>query len=280
MFSWNVGRNNSSFSAARCIDRDGFLNLGTRARLATSPRAPSTETMSWQSYVDDHLIGTGHVTKGAICGVDGALWAASAGFNVRLRAPPTPGTLDVAFIRWKPRSDARSLPPRVPRSQVSPEEVQKIVAGMDDPSALQAGGVYVGGEKYMFIQSDDRLVAAKKVRFACRVRRWTTHPSLGASANIAPTRPTTMPSPTRDDTQRKPSTRLSRVRETPPPLPPPSRPLTPPRPPTPTTQGSTGLFVCKAATCVVIGTHDENIQGGNCNTCVGNLADYLLNNGM
>ena len=217
MFSWNVGRNNSSFSAARCIDRDGFLNLGTRARLATSPRAPSTETMSWQSYVDDHLIGTGHVTKGAICGVDGALWAASAGFNVRLRAPRTPRTLDVAFIRWKPRSDARSLPPRVPRSQVSPEEVQKIVAGMDDPSALQAGGVYVGGEKYMFIQSDDRLVAAKKVRFACRVRRWTTHPSLGASANIAPTRPTTTPSPTRDDTRRKPSTRLSRVRKTPPP---------------------------------------------------------------
>ena len=60
-------------------------------------------------------------------------------------------------------------PPRVPRSQVSPEEVQKIVAGMDDPSALQAGGVHVGGEKYMFIQSDDRLVAAKKVRFAFRV---------------------------------------------------------------------------------------------------------------
>jgi profilin len=38
--------------------------------------------------------------------------------------------------------------------------------------------------------------------------------------------------------------------------------------------------VCKAATCVVVGTHDENIQGGNCNTCVGNLADYLQNNGM
>lgn len=91
-----------------------FANLGTRGRLFTSPRAPSTDTMSWQSYVDDHLIGTGHVTKGAICGVDGALWAASAGFNVRLRAPRTPRTLDVAFIRWKPRSDARSLPPARP----------------------------------------------------------------------------------------------------------------------------------------------------------------------
>mmetsp|Transcript_16010 Transcript_16010/g.38972 ORF Transcript_16010/g.38972 Transcript_16010/m.38972 type:complete len:127 (-) Transcript_16010:197-577(-) len=126
--------------------------------------------MSWQSYVDDHLIGTGHVSKAAICGVDGALWAASAGFDV------------------------------------SADEVTKIVAGMDDASGLQAGGLYVGGEKWMFILSDDRNVVGKK--------------------------------------------------------------------------GSNGLFVCKAGTCVVIGTHDENIQGGNCNTCVGNLADYLLNNGM
>jgi profilin len=38
--------------------------------------------------------------------------------------------------------------------------------------------------------------------------------------------------------------------------------------------------VVKANTCVVFGTHDETIQGGNCNTCVGNLADYLFNNGM
>ena len=47
-------------------------------------------TMSWQSYVDDHLIGTGHVVQGAICGVDGAIWAASAGFNVRPRASHGP----------------------------------------------------------------------------------------------------------------------------------------------------------------------------------------------
>ena len=46
--------------------------------------------MSWQSYVDDHLIGTGHVVQGAICGVDGAIWAVSAGFNVRHRASRGP----------------------------------------------------------------------------------------------------------------------------------------------------------------------------------------------
>lgn len=51
---------------------------------------------------------------------------------------------------------------------MSPEEVAKIVAGMDDPSGLQAGGVHVGGVKYMFIRSDDRLVAGKKVRRAFR----------------------------------------------------------------------------------------------------------------
>ena len=60
----------------------------------------------------------------------------------------------------------------LPPAQVSPEEVQKIVAGMDDPSELQAGGVHLGGTKYMFIQSDDRMVAGKKVRF-CRISRNT-----------------------------------------------------------------------------------------------------------
>ena len=209
-----------------------FANLGTRGRLVTSPRAPSTETMSWQSYVDDHLIGTGHVTKGAICGVDGALWAASAGFNVRLRAPPTPGTLDVAFIRWKPRSDARSLPPRVPRSQVSPEEVQKIVAGMDDPSALQAGGVHVGGEKYMFIQSDDRLVAAKKVRFAFRVPSIAQRTPPSAPRRTSPAlnpRPRHRPRATIpiQTTRRDPRASAKHPR----PLPPRSRPLTPARRP-------------------------------------------------
>ena len=65
--------------------------------------------MSWQSYVDDHLIGTGHVTQGAICGVDGALWAASEGFNVRV--PPDLERWMLLFIRWTGRSDAPPLPP-------------------------------------------------------------------------------------------------------------------------------------------------------------------------
>ena len=70
----------------------------------------------------------------------------------------------------------------LPLAQVSPEEVQKIVAGMDDPSELQAGGVHLGGTKYMFIQSDDRLVAGKKVRFR-RHRRETERRRFLASGH-------------------------------------------------------------------------------------------------
>jgi profilin len=38
--------------------------------------------MSWQSYVDDQLIGTGFVKQAALHGLDGNPWATSSGFNV------------------------------------------------------------------------------------------------------------------------------------------------------------------------------------------------------
>ena len=38
--------------------------------------------MSWQSYVDDQLLAGKTVTKAAIAGHDGNLWATSQGFGV------------------------------------------------------------------------------------------------------------------------------------------------------------------------------------------------------
>jgi profilin len=38
--------------------------------------------MSWQAYVDQNLVGTGSIAKGAIFGAQGGLWAKSAGFNI------------------------------------------------------------------------------------------------------------------------------------------------------------------------------------------------------
>lgn len=38
--------------------------------------------MSWQQYVDSNLVGTGHVSKAAIYGLNGGQWAVSPGFSV------------------------------------------------------------------------------------------------------------------------------------------------------------------------------------------------------
>ncbi len=40
--------------------------------------------MSWQAYVDSNLVGTKKITKAAIHGHDGSLWATSKGFSVRV----------------------------------------------------------------------------------------------------------------------------------------------------------------------------------------------------
>ncbi|KAL1407305.1 profilin, required for normal timing of actin polymerization in response to thermal stress [Vanrija albida] len=37
--------------------------------------------MSWQSYVDDQLLATGKISKAAILGKAGGVWAASSGYN-------------------------------------------------------------------------------------------------------------------------------------------------------------------------------------------------------
>ncbi|KAI6134615.1 profilin [Pisolithus croceorrhizus] len=38
--------------------------------------------MSWQTYVDNNLVGTGKVSKAAIIGQAGGVWAASPGYNL------------------------------------------------------------------------------------------------------------------------------------------------------------------------------------------------------
>lgn len=38
--------------------------------------------MSWQAYIDQSLLGTKKVTKAAIHGHDGGMWACSQGFQV------------------------------------------------------------------------------------------------------------------------------------------------------------------------------------------------------
>ncbi|KAF8941307.1 profilin, required for normal timing of actin polymerization in response to thermal stress [Dissophora ornata] len=75
--------------------------------------------MSWQSYVDTNLVSTGKVTKGAIFGLDGSLWATTPGFNV------------------------------------GGAEVNKLIAAFTDVGDIAAHGLFLEGQKYVFLRKNE-----------------------------------------------------------------------------------------------------------------------------
>jgi len=85
--------------------------------------------MSWQAYVDQSLIGTGNIDKALIAGLDGTIWAASAGFTI------PPAELKVIIDSFEDKSD---------------------------PKKVIAEGIKVNGEKYMTIDSDSDSLKTKK----------------------------------------------------------------------------------------------------------------------
>jgi len=82
--------------------------------------------MSWQSYVDDQLLATKAVTKAAIAGHDGTIWATSEGFAV------------------------------------STEEVKVILANFAENEKLAQNGITIGGSRYIFLSSTENVIRAKK----------------------------------------------------------------------------------------------------------------------
>jgi len=73
--------------------------------------------MSWQSYIDEHLLATQHVTHAVITGHDGNIWATSKDFNI------------------------------------TPEECKAGAAKFVDEDSLRASGIKLGGIKYFFTSS-------------------------------------------------------------------------------------------------------------------------------
>ncbi|KAJ1331611.1 Profilin [Microdochium nivale] len=88
--------------------------------------------MSWQAYVDDSLVKTGHIDKAAIVSIAGdSAWAATPGFTL------TPGEM-------KALSDVYS-------NKASAEKAQ-------------AEGIYIAGDRYVVAQIEDRLIYARKAK--------------------------------------------------------------------------------------------------------------------
>eukprot|EP00053_Salpingoeca_punica_P005496 m.54806 g.54806 ORF g.54806 m.54806 type:complete len:134 (-) comp13268_c0_seq2:936-1337(-) len=75
---------------------------------------------SWQEHVDA-LVRTGKVSRAAICGLDGATWAASSGFQVDL-------------------NEARVI--------------AAAINNKDYAALLVSQGVYVNGDRYNLVKSD------------------------------------------------------------------------------------------------------------------------------
>lgn len=81
--------------------------------------------MSWQGYVDNNLVGTGKVSQACILGLKGGVWATSPNLNI------------------------------------SQAEQQAIINGLEDPSPLQANGIYVNQKKYLTLQASPRSIYGK-----------------------------------------------------------------------------------------------------------------------
>ncbi|TQS37921.1 hypothetical protein Golomagni_01585 [Golovinomyces magnicellulatus] len=87
--------------------------------------------MSWQAYIDTSLIGSGHVDKGAIYGLNGGgLWAATPGF------------------------------------EVSPEELKILNDALESNKydKLQEDGFFIAGTRYVLIKGEGRSIIARQVQ--------------------------------------------------------------------------------------------------------------------
>ncbi|KAN0065147.1 profilin, required for normal timing of actin polymerization in response to thermal stress [Thecaphora frezii] len=81
--------------------------------------------MSWQGYVDTNLVGTGKISRAAILGLKGGVWAHSSGFNV------------------------------------TADEQKAIIAGFDDASPLQASGIRAGDKKFFCLGVTPKTIYGK-----------------------------------------------------------------------------------------------------------------------
>jgi len=82
--------------------------------------------MSWQTYVDTNLVGTGKVVKAAILGLGGGVWAASQGYSLSL------------------------------------DEQKAILTAYAEREETQKNGIRLSGHKFFALRVDDRSIYLKK----------------------------------------------------------------------------------------------------------------------
>ncbi|KAI6040245.1 profilin [Pisolithus marmoratus] len=89
--------------------------------------------MSWQVYVDSNLLGSGKVSKAAIIGQAGGVWAASSGYNL------------------------------------SPAEQKAIVNAFKNPTETQAHGLRLAGRKFFVLSATEDQILGKQGADGCTI---------------------------------------------------------------------------------------------------------------
>ncbi|KAJ7240851.1 profilin [Mycena haematopus] len=89
--------------------------------------------MSWQAYVDTNLVGSGKISKAAILGKAGGVWASSAGYSL------------------------------------SAEEQKAIIGAFSNLEQVQSHGLHLAGVKFFATKADDRSIYGKKGADGCVV---------------------------------------------------------------------------------------------------------------
>lgn len=92
--------------------------------------------MSWQEYIDLNLIGSGFISEAIILSSsDGVTWASSNNF------------------------------------ELGEGELEVLLKSFDDPTSICSNGLYIMGNKYLVLKSDDRSIYARKGSIGiCAVR--------------------------------------------------------------------------------------------------------------
>ncbi|PHH71143.1 hypothetical protein CDD80_5487 [Ophiocordyceps camponoti-rufipedis] len=98
--------------------------------------------MSWQSYVDSSLVGSGHVDKGALISLAGdSTWATSPGFELK------PNEMKV---------------------------IASIVTGDNDAmTKAYSDGLYLAGSRYVMARAEDGKIYARSGKLGVAIAKTT-----------------------------------------------------------------------------------------------------------
>ncbi|XP_063606947.1 profilin-like [Penaeus indicus] len=100
--------------------------------------------MSWDQYVSKQLVESGNVKMGAICGLDGSVWAAS------------------------------------PDLKITQEEVKTIATNFGTDN-FNTSGVVLSGERFVFLRAEEGNLRAKKGKKFLHITKTNTALIMGIS---------------------------------------------------------------------------------------------------